>query len=115
MFARWEMFNEANVRRPHDRSWVLRASHHEASVGNFLRGAKHEALQRRLPIGAVGAEITEIPTFLEFLGKINSRVDRAIKRTRTRRTPLILQLGERGAAGERKIHVVARDELGRKI
>src|SRR4029079_12485294 len=79
------------------------------------RGSQEERLQSRLAVGAVGAEIPEIPSRLARLGKIKVRIDRAIKRGRSAGGVLQLEQIKRRSAGKGEIEIVARDQIAREV
>src|SRR4051812_15648016 len=100
MLRRRKVRDALDVRGPLGRLWVLRPGDDESSVAPIMRSIEHQLLQRRLTVGAIGAEISQIPSDLLALRGIQIRINRAIQRQRARRPELPLQSIQRWPACE---------------
>ena len=82
MLRRRQMVDPLDVGRPVDRRRVLRSGDHEAPIGQPACRLNQQALQRRLPILCISAEIAEIPAYWRRFRLVPRHVDRAIEWTR---------------------------------
>jgi hypothetical protein len=93
----------------------LRAGNDEAAIRQRARGLEQEALKRRLAVGAVGAEVGEVPLLRHVERRIGFGIHRAIKRACGGGAEMLLEVAKRRAAGEGEIDIVAGDDVGREI
>src|SRR5215212_4282060 len=61
VLVRGHMVDAVHIRRPGDRVGILWARDHEAPMRRAARWFDEQAVERRLPVGAVGAEIGQVP------------------------------------------------------
>src|SRR4051812_47461155 len=109
------MVDALDVLRPIDGDGILRSSNAEFKVRETACGLDQQIFERRLAIIAVGAEIGEVPALRQTERRISVGVDGAIERPRAGRPISPLNPFKRRSAGERKIEIVAGDQVRRKI
>ena len=64
MIGRRDMLQPLDIVGPVDPGRILWPSDHEPHLGQAARGLQQQPVQRRLAIGAVGAEIAEVPAWV---------------------------------------------------
>src|SRR5690606_446333 len=101
-------------RRPFARR-VARAGHDEAMPREAARRLDQQALEHRLPVLAVRAEVSEVANRWSAQGSVGDLVHRAVERERTADTEALLEDAERRAPREREIRIELRQELPRDV
>ena len=94
---------------------ILRPGDDEAQLRRAPGGLEEETFEGRLPVGAVGAEIAQIPAFRPLQPRVCLRIDGAVERLGGRGSVALLDMLQGRAAGEGQVDVVARDEIRREI
>ena len=116
MVGRRHVLQPLDVGGPVDLVGVLRPGHHEAPLRRAAGGLEQQPLQRRLAVGAVGAEIAQVPARRRVGQRpVGRRVHGAVQRARRRRAVAPLQQVERRPAGEGEIEVEAGDQRRREV
>ncbi len=110
-----DVLQPLDIGRPGDIGGILRPGDREAQVGPGPRRRDQQPLQGGLAIGAVGAEVGQVPPARRRRWTIGLGVHRAVQGPSRRRSVPLLDEPEGRSAGEREIDVVARDQLGREI
>jgi hypothetical protein len=90
------MLDPLDIGGPVDLGRILRAGDDEAAIGERTGGLDQQPLQGRLPVGAVGAEIGQVPALGRIERRISVRIDRAIKSARRRGAVLAFDPAEVG-------------------
>ena len=104
------MDDAADIRRPSDVLWVLRARDQEASLRQRGRGTGEQLHQPRLPVCRVRAQVAQIAGEIVAHGRwlVELRSDRAVKRDGTRRSEHLFQLSQCGPTREAEVGRVER-------
>lgn len=89
MARRRQMLDPLDIFGPVDVVGILRPGDDKAAVRQQAGGFQQQRLKRRLPVGAVGAEIAQIPSLLHVHRTIAIRVDGAIQRLGPARAALL--------------------------
>jgi hypothetical protein len=111
MVDRSDMLEALDVLGPDDVVRVLRAGDHEAELREAPCRLNQQPLQHRLPVGAIGTEIGQVPALRPFQRGIRRGIDRAVQRPCRRGAIAPLNEVERRATREGEIEVVAADQL----
>src|SRR5919201_4936020 len=113
MFARWQVLNKKNVRRPWKVRWILRTGNDKALIRQIFCWLDEQVGERFLSIRRVGAEIGKRSAICPNPRgwPVDIRVDTAVERSRRPRSELVPQSVKRAATGETKNYV----ELGQTI
>jgi hypothetical protein len=80
MFGGREMLDPLDIVGPVQIAGILRPGDRHAQIGATPRGFDQQLLERRLAIGAVGAEISQVPALWRGKRAIGLGIDRAIER-----------------------------------
>src|SRR5436309_3497731 len=107
MPRRIEVLDAAHVFRPANRFRVLRAGEDEAALRLLLRDLHKEFIDLRLPVGCVGAHITQVATIaLPYLAAvIESLVEAAIQRQRSLGFEYCLEFIKERAPSEAEVEI----------
>src|SRR3954469_16125994 len=101
--------------RTKDVSGSRRAGENEGRLGNPARRDNQQGVEHRLPVRAVGSEVSKLPLRLDLDGPVLIRVGGAIENARTRAAVTLLDQIKDRAAGEGEEQVEARNETRRQI
>jgi hypothetical protein len=95
----------------------LRAGDDEAAMGGAAGGFEQEGFERGLAVGAVGAEVAEIPARRGSVrdGAVEGWVGGAIEGDGALGAVMGFQMAKGGAAGEGEIEIVDGDRGGVQI
>ena len=115
VIGRGEVLDALDVRRPGDVGRVERPGDGEAPVGRAAGRLEEQAVERRLAVGAVGAEVGEVPAGGDLPPSVGGGVDRAVERAGGAGAVVALEAVEGRAAGEGEVEVEAGDEPGREV
>src|SRR5262249_29943427 len=99
------MLDPVHVGRPYDIRRVLRASDDEPQLRPASRRLKQQQVQRWLAVGAVCADIAEIPPPLHGRRTVHCGIDGAIERHSPACAPSMLQRLQYRTTGEGEIDV----------
>ncbi len=84
MRRRRQMLHALDIRRPVYGRGILRAGNHEPTMRQAPSRLQQQPFERRLPVGAVGAKIGEVPAFGHVERRVRLGVDGAVKGARDR-------------------------------
>ena len=93
----------------------MRPGDHKAPVRQPARRLDQQALQCRLPVLRIGAEIAEIPSDRLLLRPVARGIDRTIQGTGPASAEALCQMPQQWAAGEREIQVEQGNLFSREI
>ena len=115
VIGRGEVLDALDVRRPGDVGRIERPGDGEAPVGRAAGRLEEQAVEGRLAVGAVGAEVGEVPAGGHGLPSVGGGIDRAEERPGGAGAVVALEAVEGRAAGEGEVEVEAGDERGREV
>src|SRR4051812_11196724 len=115
MLRRRQVLYSLDILWPVDTVRKLRSRHNKPQLWQLPCRLDQQPLKGWLPVVAVRAHVTHVPSDLSGFRKVDSLVRRAIKRAGRGRGILLLNEVESGSARKREIHVIPRDQLGRDV
>src|SRR5207253_1164254 len=105
MSAGSNVLNALEIIWPRQVGRVERTRYGEATSRPTARRRAHKLFERPLTVGAVGAEIAEIPVGLQRTWTMAVWVDPAVERPCRARAILALDAAQRWSTGEREVEI----------
>src|SRR5262245_41176166 len=99
------MLDASNIRGPRDRLRIERAGHNKTPIRPATRRSDHQLVKRRLPVGAMRADITKIPGMLRVFRIVEKRIHGTIQDSRAPGAVMLFQPPQDGTAGKREIQI----------
>ncbi len=117
MFRRRQVADEEDVGRPGEFVRILRSAEHETRRWPMPCRLHEQALQRRLTIASIGAEIRKISGVLRASrgSVVPGGIDRTVQRRHPTRTERLAQSIKRSTARVAQYHIKPAQTFGRQV
>src|SRR5579872_7017800 len=84
-------------------------------LGPAVGCLQQKAIEKTLAVGAICPQVSEVPSQLHLLRKIDRWIDRTIENARQGRTEFALHTRKCRPAGKREVELIIRDQVPRNV